>query len=98
LPFIIGEGTIFEQGLTRDPIKDGDGALMLRAVKDQFSDVLACKLRRGLAQHGVVPCDFIRLGVFAFAIQLEDAMLDALAFIRGNTDEIDDCPRPAADQ
>ena len=92
------KGQILEQGLTGNSIKDRDGAFMLDAVKDQFGNVVAGKLRRGLAHHGVVARDLIRFGVFTFAVQFEDAMLDALGLFERNTDKIDNCARPSSNQ
>ena len=84
--------------MTGNTIKDRDGTLMFDPVKYEFGDVCAGKRRRGLADHRVMPRDFIGPGVFAFAIQFENAMLDAFGFVCRNADQIDDCARPPPNQ
>src|SRR5215211_6944003 len=46
----------------------------------------------------IVARHFIRFGSLAFAIQLEDAMLDAFGLMIGNANEVDHRTGPAANQ
>ena len=50
-------------------IKDRDGALILNAIKDQFGNMSAGKIRRGFVHHDIMSRDFIGFRGLAFAIQ-----------------------------
>ena len=59
LAFVFRKGKIFEQRLTRNVIKDGNGAVLFNLVKDQFGNVIARKFRRRFFDYRVMPRDLI---------------------------------------
>ena len=88
MPFVVRQGSILQQGLTGNSVKDGDRTFVLDTIKDQLGDVVTRKFRRGLAYYSIMTCDFIGFGSLAFAIQLEDAMLDDIGCFGRNADEV----------